>query len=562
MSSSTTRRWWSLAVGLVLGICWSGTAVAELSAERVADKNARLEELCENRLSPEVREIMARTEIVDMHAHTFNFRYLPLKGILYRFNLSVPVARILAGILIGVTESGEFGSPDEEADIQPLASLLNRLTKEDRAELLRHEKDIRKALERTRRREVATAVEEPMTLRHPPEESGLPGDEAMLMLLELLGEAVHPEESRQLALLMEEEAFIGQLDGFMDMLAILTQREDRIVQRLIGDYSMADTFVHYMMDMEHVYDSAPAYDLNMQLERVGHLGELYAGTLLFAVAFDPFRGPSAITHVERGLESGGVAVKFYPPSGYRPSSNVIPKKPKLFRFPISAQIKKRKQWKSRYGGRTPDDLNKAVLDLFKVTHGRQVPVFSHHTPQGFEALGRQGDEPGYGELMAAPCYWQKILDTLSPEFRLILAHSGGGDAWFGNGPWEGSFDQQAYNLCVQYPNVYCDFGMSLEVLTPEGREAFASRLKALIARSVSPEAPRMESICDSKSDAQPRYDILDKLMYGSDWHMMSRVPDADDLICSFGEVFSTEGLEEGTERFFGLNSARILGQEE
>ena len=40
-------------------------------------------------------------------------------------------------------------------------------------------------------------------------------------------------------------------------------------------------------------------------------------------------------------------------------------------------------------------------------------------------------------------------------------------------------------------------------------------------------------------DAEPHSIIRDKIMYGSDWHMMSRVPDRKHLTCSFAEVFSS-----------------------
>lgn len=159
---------------------------------------------------------------------------------------------------------------------------------------------------------------------------------------------------------------------------------------------------------------------------------------------------------------------------------------------------------------------------------------------GSRPTRRPSARPGYGEWMAEPRYWRPVLEK-RPDFKLVLAHSGGGDAWFGKKEWAGSFDEQAYELCLGYPGVYCDFGMSVEILTPEGKRAFKERLRSLAEAG------------------EGGISIFDKIIYGSDWHMMARIEDRENLVCRFAQVFSELGLPEEAAKFFGRNAERAFG---
>ena len=65
--------------------------------------------------------------------------------------------------------------------------------------------------------------------------------------------------------------------------------------------------------------------------------------------------------------------------------------------------------------------------------------------------------------------------------------------------------------------------------------------------------------CDTKSDAPPRFDLRDKLLYGSDWHLVARIRDQDQLVCRFAEVLDgSDALRPATSRFFGDNARTIF----
>ena len=83
---------------------------------------------------------------------------------------------------------------------------------------------------------------------------------------------------------------------------------------------------------------------------------------------------------------------------------------------------------------------------------------------------------GEGDPLDLGGNWLLVLRK-QPEMKLVLAHSGGGWGWVGTDRrWERSFARQAFNLCVTFDNVYCDFGYMDEVLDNEGQTRLRDRL--------------------------------------------------------------------------------------
>lgn len=555
------------AAVVTAGLLLMGTAAGQpLPPERVAQKLQLLQDQCGPRLSDATRQAMAKTAIVDAHSHNFNLAYIPIKGILYRYRLPAGAAKPLAALLLRLTDSTPLGAASAAGGEDPLAQLVGRLTPADLQELARQEGALRKARARNSRPEergFAESLEE--SAQRDPALAGLrPEDRRrVVLLLELLDQTARGEDSAgaraEIAEMRRTEAspesIRSRISGFLRMAALLTLREDRIAARLEADFPVVDLFVHHMMDLDHVYADRSAFDLQTRLQRVEKLDALNGGRLRFGVAYDPFRPAGALDHVKEALDAGAVAIKFYPPSGYRPSATVLPWHPSYFlsRFPFfylpfSARSHQRAQWASRFGGGL-DPVSTRIDDLVRLAIERNVPIFSHHTPAGFEAMAPEGKgRDGYGSLMADPIYWDAVLKS-HPDLRLVLGHSGGGDAWFGSRQWSGSFDEHAYQLCTSYPNVYCDFGMSTEVLTAGGRQAFRQRLEELAA-------PCANGHCGA--GGKPPYDIRDKILYGSDWYMVTQEKKYKDLLCSFGEVFSGGALEGFAAKFFGDNARRAF----
>jgi predicted TIM-barrel fold metal-dependent hydrolase len=235
------------------------------------------------------------------------------------------------------------------------------------------------------------------------------------------------------------------------------------------------------------------------------LVELNAGRLLTFVAWSPRRSHD-IDVVQRAIdEKIAIGVKVYPPSGYRPD----------------------------------DKLNDALFDLCST---RGISVFAHCTPEGMEA------KKGFGKN-SDPKYWRAVLtrnDKKWNEMKLCLAHAGDDGPWFGapKQPWRGSFAERAYELAVDpaTPNVYLEFGFHDSIFDPKLRKNFVSILAAKIAES--------------------KGRLADRIMYGTDWHMIQRLPDHARYYSLFAEVFRDPALAKYAERFFRGNAVEYLGLKE
>jgi predicted TIM-barrel fold metal-dependent hydrolase len=281
--------------------------------------------------------------------------------------------------------------------------------------------------------------------------------------------------------------------------------------------------------------------------------------------------------MERAIEAGATGLKFYPPSGYRPSGTVIPEPPDPWFILPGVKRRILEQYASRYelikgadavsawsplipgyAGLPPEKALDAINRLaFEKAHQAGLVLFSHHTNSGFEAW------KGYGRDMAAPCHWWDVLRDL-PDLELILAHSGGGRGWFGGEKrWQGSFARQAFNLCVTFENVYCDFGYLDEVLEGDGPERLRSRLLELAG--TDPVTDEQVAALDHEACVERqlprRYDIRDKLLYGSDWMMSVAAGGHRGFVDDFGRVFSGDELGPWRDEFFCRNAAEIMGLE-
>jgi hypothetical protein len=113
-------------------------------------------------------------------------------------------------------------------------------------------------------------------------------------------------------------------------------------------------------------------------------------------------------------------------------------------------------------------------------------------------------------------------------------------------PWQ--FGNQVVKLCLKYPDVYCEVGYLNEIFKPQKADALVRRLKAVV---------------DLPSD-DGKWRFGDKLMYGTDWHMVYKEPHYDKYLEKWDEVIKRVDKDQGNDNgalrkgFFAGNAKRFL----
>jgi predicted TIM-barrel fold metal-dependent hydrolase len=373
--------------------------------------------------------------VIDVHAHVFNLRYVPVVGILRGWGVESVLADALAAIFIAITET------DPSLDRRVRSAELTRSV------LIRQIARMA-PLELALDSRVLRALD--------------PGEQGSLAISQLL-------EKSATARRKVFEGIISRLVrrgvdamrvgvGGLRLVWLMMHRERDIVNHVVRTYPDVTLFVHQMMDMEKHYCDPPAYEfITVQIPRMRRLAIESGGRLLGFVAYSPLR-EKPVEVVQLACASGFVGVKFYPPSGYRPIGNA---------------------------GMLPDGdlIDQRNLELFRYCQENGVPVLAHCTPGGFEA----GE--GFG-CYSDPDGWETLLQL--EEFRslrLCLGHAGGGSGWFasntpeGDGEFNDSYAGKVYRLCSRqdFPNVYCDMSYLAGVLNRQLACRMARRLEKVLS---------------------------------------------------------------------------------
>ncbi len=484
--------------------------------------------------------------VIDVHTHVFNAHDLPLAGILNARGARLGVSEILAKLINAWVAHDDIDDPlpDMAAlSLEPAAVRRDVLGELRSSVPAGPGNDLFAPLSVEERNELLEFVGEapPGTQVGPPSQPGAP---PQVQELEIVARALQkldfpPPETQSLNTPEGVGAPRGGIDGYLGFLGVMLKGNLRIARLLEAkEYPQVDLFVCHMMDMEKSYAARPVVPFEEQMVRMGKLDARLAGKLLHFVAFDPFRRQDSLESVKRGLRSGAVGVKFYPPSGYRATGNELPPRPSVFK------PGQRKRWDSRYAGLSAVEIIQLNDGLFSYAESIDVPIFSHCTPSGFEA------ESGYG-LMADPKYWRRVLEK-HPNLRLCLGHSGGDDYWLPSAnptaeeQARAAFGAEVVELCLKYRNVFCEVGYLERVLDAGSRARFKTRLQSVINRP-SPNA---------------EWRFGDKIMYGTDWHMIYKENGHQSFPDIFAQLFRDDTLKPWTRSFFAANAISYLRLEQ
>jgi len=518
-------------------------------------------------------------QLIDMHTHMFNSRYVPLIGILRRFGVSKKLSKYGAKIAWAITGYSKFRNLkraipthidttnpgfsliDSHEDPSQIDSYIHAIVEDYKAcwrdasfsEAYSEDVPFPELLAQIRLGLELGAAESENEDNY----NGYANE--LLESAEALFEYdldAFSERSQSLAFLGDKNSgWLGNIlrellqeivdstesgIDFIDFFWNMTQKEEEQLERLVGYYETLNLrfgMVHYMMDMsapfaEHVKIKKagkvkiPFYkkEGRSQLSQMKKLQETSKGRLKGFSAFDPWRFENEPEdRIFKTLQSAlsdynMMGFKFYPPMGFHASNK-------------------------------PRRLTR-VIDIFlKFCVINDVPVFAHCTPGGFEVEVNSG-------TMSDPTFWREAMNDKSwqhdgviyraRDLRLCLGHAGGGkysdisDGWVAESLYSGSnnYARTVIEMCNNFPNVYCELANIDSILSKAAHaENLRNNLHMVLGASPS---------------------FHNKIMYGTDWHMVGMVNDVIQYFYILYQIVDEYGDDLFKSKFFHGNALNYL----
>lgn len=518
-------------------------------------------------ISPWGDSLAENSPIIDIHTHTFNARYLPLKGVLLGKRDAFPPITWLISDSCAETLAHALV---ERTELAPAAGTRGVTRRELQSQAHEHRDQgivcgiflglLDKAAARGCWRKGLSPKGQLDRLDQVAKEMNMPQRMAVLAAVHMMGmqEQVRAKEMKTDGMrgIARQEKTDG-LRGAVRFLWFLTQNDADMSRLFASQYKgvpMRDDrplMVSHMMDLAPVYDQPPSgtelLDFKEQVRRMAEFQSRPVSDMIYFVAYNPYRDywrgetfGDALELVRSAVqEQGAWGVKVYPPSGYRAAGNQIKDRPTGIRSRIAGL-----QWDARYGG-LPGGKNRALDDnlgkLLDWCIKKDVPVFVHAGTGEFEA------QKGYGFYHSDPTFWRDFLKT-HPTLRLCLGHAGGADYWFGEGE-ASAWGKLVYELCRTYPNVYCEITTHAELVSANRQAYFVDRLA--------------KSFDDSQKDDDKKpyeYSFSKKLIYGTDWYLPD-ASDRDTVLLATQRAFLHKKLRCHYKDYFFGNALRYLDAE-
>ena len=512
-----------------------------------ADQEKVREQLCQ--IDPRRDPLARRTPIIDVHTHTFNARYLPLRNILLgKRDAAAPVswlisdhcAETLARAVIDRTELAPAAGEDGVKRLEgrqhyptgPVCKiLLGLLNKADTAGCWEKGASPKQQMERLDTVAAHMSFGEELGIR-------------------VAGEMMGMEAT------VEHGTSKEVTKALVRFLWTITQSDARVIELYRTEYEdvpMKGTplMVSHMMDLAPVYNQEEdgAVLLKYATQQIRRMQSYQAhpdSNLIYFVAYNPYRDHwhggqphDALRLVQKAIRQHGAwGVKFYPPSGYRAGGNQVRRRSFAWLTGHPGR-----QWDARYAalGKMPGaELDRRTDELLKWCIAEQIPVFTHSGTREFEA------RKGYGLHHSNPKFWRKFLEahpgpnnTPCP-LRLCLGHAGGDSYWLG-GRKNADWGREVYDLCREFPNVYCEITTHGELAEPKHQAYYVDHLARLFADTSHRQVPGHRH--------PQKYPFSRKLLYGTDWYLPAAAERGEVLLAA-QEAFLHEKLRGHYEDYF------------
>lgn len=392
--------------------------------------------------------------IIDVHTHLFNLKYLPVWGVLKSRGIGEKTSKFLEYLLLKITKESFSRQSDLkefiDSENKEYPEIFSQLDDEELIELfIEISQNNDEVLNSNLLQEAIEENQEALLNLQP------------FILIENTSAEVYKFNAIRWIINKALEAF-----AYLRWFLFMTSRETKLLMSLKKNYPMVKTFVFHMLDTEFFFPGNGDFSAKAELSNEQQIANMKAliqqhpNKIKGFIGYNPER-KNGLEIVKKAINEGFSGIKFYPPLGYKPQDS---------------------------------------LELFKYCEKNNVPVFTHCTPTGFEAVeGESGKN-------ANPDNWEVVLKHF-PNLKLCLGHAGGVNGWFNPLIQEqilkvNSYAHKVVKLCQNYKGVYAEVGFLDHIENNKEEEWFASRLVSLFKNQTE------------------LYNFSTKIMYGSDWHVL------------------------------------------
>jgi predicted TIM-barrel fold metal-dependent hydrolase len=319
----------------------------------------------------------------------------------------------------------------------------------------------------------------------------------------------------------------------------LSKEIEQITREMLETYEGIDLYVPLMIDYEYWFKNTPDTPIKKQIKHVHEKVILSNGGRIHPfVPFDPARelafqkgmeNPDGKPEEHGSLElvkdaienKGFIGVKLYNALGYRPYKNqsVDDKRRRI------ALHKKKYVFKG-------EEYDRVLSQLYDYCVENEVPITAHCVMDGIESYPKASWD--FGEAI----FWHEVLwQDKYKDLHLNLAHFG----WHRDQGYEGT-DSWVKDICEMvkdYEFVFTDVSHHRVV-----SDQYSTEFKVHYKR-VCRDYPMVKK----------------KLLFGTDWHVIKRLPDFIHFKEKYVEVLRHRDLftEEEIDDFLGGNAMRFLG---
>lgn len=240
-----------------------------------------------------------------------------------------------------------------------------------------------------------------------------------------------------------------------------------------------------------------------------------------AVDLGQWSGPDPLALIrEAVLDRGAIGVKLYPPMGFLPAGNA------------SAGLEYPTRARQQFGDDFPALLDDALMRLYQACNDLDIPILTH-TSHG-NAAG-----PNFG-ARAHPDGWQPVLAAF-PRLRVSMAHFGGFSSETTPAKtWEAAI---AAIAAADQQQVFVDLSYLTRImpLHPDGTN-------------------RAIAIAGLQATLQQVAGFADRIVFGSDWHMLSKEPGNEHYPALIEDYLTEVGLGPlHIDKIFARNGLRLFG---